>query len=83
MVDIEAARQSPQLNDRMGNTGDCLWECRQLSSTQNEPYGRGEINRSRMVSLSREDKKCLRDNKKSVTNYFFILLLLLIIIKLR
>ncbi len=24
-------------------TGGCLWECRQFSSTQNEPYGRGEI----------------------------------------
>ncbi len=28
----------PQINERMGNTGDCLWECRQFSSTQNELY---------------------------------------------
>ncbi len=26
----------PQINQRMGNTGDCLWECQQFLSTQNE-----------------------------------------------
>ncbi len=32
-----------QINERMGNTGGCLWGCPQFSSTQNEPYERGEI----------------------------------------
>ncbi len=27
----------PQINQRMGNTGGCLWECRQFLSTQNKP----------------------------------------------
>ncbi len=52
-----------QINQRMGNIGDCLWECRQFLSTQNEQYEtrrvRGDINRSRMVSLCRADKKKL------------------------
>ncbi len=54
----------PQINERMGNTRGCLWECRQFSSTQNEPNetcrSRGDfsiVNRLRMVSLSRADKK--------------------------
>ncbi len=54
----------PQINQLMGNTGDRLWECRQFLSTQNEQYethrARGDFplfNRSRMVSLSRADKK--------------------------
>ncbi len=49
----------PQINQRMGNTGGCLWECRQFLSTQNEQYetrrARGDfpiVNRSQMVSLS-------------------------------
>ncbi len=51
-------------NQHMGNTGDCLWECRQYLSTQNEQYKmhrvRGYlslVNRLQMVSLSRADKK--------------------------
>ncbi len=28
----------PQINQRMGNTGDRLWEWRQFLSTQNEQY---------------------------------------------
>ncbi len=58
---------SSQVNERMGNTGGCLWECRQFSSTQNEPYemcrARGDfpiVNRLRRVSFSRADKKSLR-----------------------
>ncbi len=54
----------PQINERMGNTGGCLWECRQFLSTQNEPYetcrARGDfpiVNRLQMVSFSRADKK--------------------------
>ncbi len=61
----------PQINQRMGNTGDCLWECGQFLSTQNERYetrrARGDfplVNRSRIVSLSRADKK--KKKKKSV-----------------
>ncbi len=58
----------PQINELMGNTGGCLWECRQFSSrtdntptqrTQNEPYetcrARGDfpiVNQSQMLSLS-------------------------------
>ncbi len=46
------------INERMGNTGGCLWESRQFSSTQNEPYETCPIvNRSLMVSVSRADKK--------------------------
>ncbi len=60
----------PQINQCMRNTGDCLWECRRFLSTQNEQYetrrARGDfplVNRSRMVSLSRADKKkSVRDN---------------------
>ncbi len=54
---------SPQINERMGNTGGCLWECRQFSSIQNEPYetcrARGDfpVNRLLMVSFSRGAKK--------------------------
>ncbi len=57
---VEAARH----NEQMGNTKGCLWECRQLSRTQNEPYemcrARRDfpiVNRLRMVSFSRADKK--------------------------
>ncbi len=56
----------------MGNTGDRLWECRQFLSTQHEQYethrARGDyppFNRSRMVSLSRADKKIVRDNNSN------------------
>ncbi len=52
---VEAARH----NEGMGSTGGCLWECRQLSSTQNEPNetrrARGDfplVNRLWMVSFS-------------------------------
>ncbi len=52
----------PQINQCMGNTGGCLWECRQFLSTQNEQYetrrARGDfplVNLSPMVSLSRAD----------------------------
>ncbi len=62
----------PQINERMGNTGGCLWECRQFSSTQKEPYetcrARGDcpiVNRSPMVSLSWADKKSVRDNNSN------------------
>ncbi len=62
----------PQINQCMGNTGDCLWECRQILSTQNERYetrrARGDfplVNRLRMVSLSRADKKSVRDNNSN------------------
>ncbi len=54
----------PQINQRMGNTGDCLWECQQFLSSQNEQYKTRRarrdfplVNLSRMVSLSRADKK--------------------------
>ncbi len=54
----------PSQINHMGNTGDCLWECRQFLSTQNEQYktrgARGDfplVNRSQMFSLSRADKK--------------------------
>ncbi len=61
----------PQINERMGNTGGCLWECRQLSSTQNEPYGvRGDfpiVNRSRMVTLYRADNN-IYENKNVSPN---------------
>ncbi len=59
----------PQINERMENTGGCLWECRQFSSTQNEPYetcrARRDfplVYRSWMVSLSRADNTSVRDN---------------------
>ncbi len=52
---VEAARH----NEGMGSTGGCLWKCRQLSSTQNEPNetrrARGDfplVNRLWMVSFS-------------------------------
>ncbi len=58
---------SPQINERMGNTGGFLWECQQFSSSQNEPYescwARGDfpiVNRDRMVSFSLADKKSVR-----------------------
>ncbi len=67
----------PQINQRMGNTGDRLWECRQFLSTQHEQYethrARGDyppFNRSRMVSLSRADKKIVRDNNSNKTKMF-------------
>ncbi len=55
----------PQINERMGNTGDFLWECRLFSSTQNyETHWAREdfptVNRLRMVSFSRVDKKSVR-----------------------
>ncbi len=59
MVDIEGG--SPQINECIGNTGGCLWDS---SRAQSEPYetrrARGDfplVNRSRMVSFSRADKK--------------------------
>ncbi len=62
----------PQINQHMGNTGGCLWECRQFLSTQNEQNetrrARGDfplVNRSRMVSSSRADKKSVRDNSSN------------------
>ncbi len=59
---------SSQINQRMGNTWNFLWECRQSLSTQNELYevrwASGDfsiVNRSRMVSFSWADnKKCKR-----------------------
>ncbi len=62
----------PQINQRMGKAGNFLWECRQFLSTQNEQYetrrARGDfllVNRSRMVSLSRADKKKSDNSNKN------------------
>ncbi len=62
----------PQINQHMGNTGDCLWECRQFLSTQKEQYethrARGDfplVNRSRRFHYLGQIKKSVRDNNSN------------------